>query len=110
MMLAKIILILWIISNLYVLIRVNKSARQEILWSLGIVKRNGNDKVKTKPLDDNKAKPVKKRDLSKECRKNKYKCDSGKGCMFSNSSKVSECDVCECYRCFYGACLPALKG
>jgi len=113
--LAKTLLILWILMNLYVLIRVGKEARQEILWSLGIVKRRERkeDKGKVmKVLDDNKTikppKPIKKKDLFKQCKKNGNKCDGGYGCEFSQGQKVEECDFCECLGCTRAICLPAL--
>ena len=107
--------------NLYVLIRVSKYARQEILWSLGIRKKRQLDDNKQNP----KSKPMEvpnpkkdgtviktyKQDFSAQC---KGFCDNGSGsekCWKENKFKLPECQTrdCECLKCIHGKCPPAQK-
>lgn len=105
--------------NLYVLIRVSKYARQEILWSLGIVSRHKEQspESKVKPIKPNKLlhddKVVKtyKRDFLPQCTRDGIKCTGGMGCWNENKFKVSQCRTmdCDCLKCIHGVCLPAQK-
>lgn len=105
--------------NLYVLIRVGKYARQEILWSLGIVKRTEgqNPKSDVKMLrpsklpHDNKVVKTHKQDFLPICTRDGVKCTGGMDCWNETKFKVSQCRTmnCECLKCIHGICPPAQK-
>ncbi len=97
--------------DLIVFIRVNSYARKEILWALGFIERNQQQKDKMVVDDDIPIYQIggNKQDFSRECARDKVPCKSFE-CWQTVHPHSVVCKMdCDCYKCAYGACPPALK-
>jgi hypothetical protein len=114
-MIAKILLVLLLILNIYVIATLSKTSRQDIGNNLKLIPSRIKNLFKKLRVDDKEQAgelPQKsgKMDFSEQCGKRREKCDGRINCWHEVMPSKSQCVKCECSLCIHSACPPALKG
>ena len=119
-MIAKILLALLVILNVYIVAAISKASRQDIERNLklipsrikGLMQRVRYDDKQEANTEPPGKSEVRRMDFSEQCRKGGVKCDGGMNCWNENRFKISQCRAmdCECSLCMYGVCPPAQRG
>lgn len=94
--------------DLVIFMRVKGDARREILWAMGLWKRKTVEQIPM--VDDDMAQALNnKNDYSRKCYQDGIPCKSFE-CWQKKKFPSVVCKMdCECFRCVYGACPPALN-
>jgi hypothetical protein len=121
-LIAKLLLALLIILNIYVLATVSKTSRQDIGNNIKLMPSRVKGLFKRLQHDDDKElvtepsiqpRQAVKMDFLDQCRKNGVICDEGKqslNCYREVKYSKSRCMTCECSICVHGKCPPATRG
>lgn len=117
-MIAKLLLALIIIFNVYVVATINKASRQDIGHNLKQIPSRIKSLFPKARVDDKEPGIAEvlsntktgKMDFSEQCGKRKEKCDGRINCWHEVMPSKSQCVKCECSLCIHSLCPPAQKG
>lgn len=117
-MITKLLLALLVILNIYILVAISKTSRQDIGYNLKLIPHRVR-KLFPKVRHDDKEQsnteipPIPKTakmDFSEQCKEGGVVCDGGIKCWHEVRPQKYVCMKCECSLCQYGVCPPAQKG